>query len=167
MRQNLFTIGPEAPFLETLAAGVLDGPLLGDWPRSGPFWLADVTILLPTRRARLALAEQFLRRGQGLLPDIRTLGGEDGNEELFLPPRDAPGSPPAVSIAERRLVLARLVDAWARRGDGAGGFASPPRAAEIFRLAASLTAVIDDLAVEEVEAAALRAIPPAELAENW
>ena len=51
MRQNLFTIAPDAPFLPTLAARVVDGTLLGDWPRDTPFWLTDVTILLPTRRA--------------------------------------------------------------------------------------------------------------------
>jgi hypothetical protein len=51
---SLFTIAPDTPFLETLAARVLDGTLLGGWDRSGPFWLSDVTIILPTRRALAA-----------------------------------------------------------------------------------------------------------------
>ena len=50
MRQNLFTIAPDAPFLPTLAEAVLDGTILSSWPQTGPFWLADVTIVLPTRR---------------------------------------------------------------------------------------------------------------------
>jgi ATP-dependent helicase/nuclease subunit B len=75
-RRRLYSIAPHAPFLATLADKVLDGTLLGDWPRTGPFWLTDVTIILPTRRARLALAQAFLDRGHALLPDIRSLAGE-------------------------------------------------------------------------------------------
>ena len=167
MRQNVFTIASDAPFLATLAAAILDGTLLGDWPRTGAFWLADVTILLPTRRARLALAEEFLRRGHGLLPDIRTLGGEDATEEPFLPPIDAPALPAAISPLDRRLILARLIDAWAKRPYADFGFASPPAAAEIFRLADSLGGLIDDLVIEGVDPAALRSIAPEEVAANW
>src|SRR5687767_1992707 len=78
---RLYSIAPHAPFLATLAEKVLDGTLLGDWPRTGPFWLTDVTIILPTRRARLALAQAFLQRGHSLLPDIRTVAGEHQDEE--------------------------------------------------------------------------------------
>jgi len=167
MRQNVFTIAPDAPFLATLATAILDGTLLGDWPRNGPFWLADVTILLPTRRARLALAEEFLRRGHGLLPDIRTLGGEDQAEEPFLPPVDAPALPTAMSPLDRRLILAHLVDLWAKRPAAEFGFASPPAAAEIFRLADSLGSLIDDLVIEGIDPPALRSIAPEEVAANW
>ncbi|HVW93689.1 MAG TPA: double-strand break repair protein AddB [Devosia sp.] len=167
MRQALFTIAPDAPFLPTLAARIHDGTLLGGWPRGGPFWLSDVTILLPTRRSRLALAEEFLKLGHALLPDIRAIGGEEPEEEPFLPPLDAPVPPPAAGTMERRLVLARLIEFWARQTDGTGGFANPPNAAEIFWLADSLAALVDDLAIEQVDAAALRAIAPENLAENW
>jgi ATP-dependent helicase/nuclease subunit B len=89
-RNALFTIAPHAPFLPTLVDRVLDGTLLGGWRRdeANPFWLSDVTIILPTRRSRLALAAQFARRlgGVALLPDIRTFGGEQAEEEPFLPP---------------------------------------------------------------------------------
>ena len=167
MRQNLFTIPPDAPFLDTLAARVLDGTLLGNWPRQGPFWLTDVTILLPTRRAELALAAAFLKRGISLLPDIRALGEEDEAAQAFLPPLDAPPIPPAVSALERRLTLARLIAAWAARPAAAGGFATPPGAAEIFRLADSLGTLVDDLSTEGRRAADLRTIAPENLADNW
>jgi ATP-dependent helicase/nuclease subunit B len=169
MRQNLFTIAPDAPFLPTLAEAVLDGTILSGWPRSGPFWLADVTIVLPTRRAQLALADAFAERlgGTALLPDIRTFGGEAGDEEPFLPPLDAPQPLPAAGALERRLVLGRLIAAWAKTPDGLAGFASPPNAAEILWLADSLSGLLDDLTIEGVDASALRAIAPENLAANW
>ncbi|HVX82641.1 MAG TPA: double-strand break repair protein AddB [Devosiaceae bacterium] len=167
MRQNLFTIAADTPFLRTLADRVLDGTLLAGWPQEGPFWLTDVTILLPTRRAALALAEAFAARGQGLLPDIRTIGDEDPVAAPFLPPVDAPAPLPAASALERRLVLAQLIDRWSHQPGAAPGFASPPHAAEIFWLADSLGGLVDDLAIERRTAADLRGVAPEDLAENW
>src|SRR5690606_7127254 len=127
-------------------------------------WLSDVTIILPTRRARLALAEACLGRGHVLLPDIRTFGGEQQDEEPFLPPHDAPAIRPAASALERRLALSGLVRAFAQ---GAQSFASPPSAAEIFWLADALGTLIDDLVIEEVDPRRLRDLVPEELAGNW
>ncbi len=165
-RRGLYTIAPHAPFLPRLADKVLDGTLLGGWDLTQPFGLADVTILLPTRRARLVLAELFAARlgGAALLPDIRALGGEAEEEEPFLPPFDAPPAPPVASLLERRLTLSRLVHQFAL---GAGGFATPPNAAELFALADSLGELIDDLSIEGVAPAALRNLVPEELAGNW
>src|SRR5687767_8730992 len=101
-RQNLFTIAPHAPFLSTLAGRIIDGTLFPDWPRSGPFWLCDITIILPTRRSGVTLAAAFAERGHNLLPDIRTFGGEASDEEPFLPPIDLPVLPPPVGRLERK-----------------------------------------------------------------
>jgi ATP-dependent helicase/nuclease subunit B len=165
-RRHLYTIAPNAPFLPMLADHVLDGTLLHGWERTGPFWLSDVTIILPTRRARLKLAEIFAERlgGAALLPDIRTFGGENAEEEPFLPPVDAPEPPPAVGMLERRLILSHMVAAFAR---AEGGFATPPNAAEIFRLSDSLGELIDDLAIEGVRPAALEQIVVGDIAANW
>ena len=103
MRQSLFTIAPDVPFLPTLAQAVADGTLLSGWRADGPFRLADVTIFLPTRRARLALAEAFLKLGDGLLPDIRALGGEDETAEPFLPSDGTAPPPPEMPLLERRM----------------------------------------------------------------
>jgi len=167
MRKRLFSIAPHGKFLEVLADRILDGALLGDWSREGPFWLSDVTIFLPTRRARLKLAEIFATRlgGAALLPDIRALGAEPGeNDAPFLPPVDAPAMPEVASALERRLTLARLVKQFA---EGQGGYASPPNAAEIFRLADSLADLIDDLTIEGVDRGRLRELVPEDLAGNW
>src|SRR5690606_613183 len=114
----IFTIGPEAPFLATLAHALLDGTLFPDWKREGPFWLADITVFLPTRRARVALADALVAAmGDAplLLPDIRALGGDDPEAEPFLPPFAEPPPPPAMPRTRRRLMLARLVEAWIAR----------------------------------------------------
>lgn len=155
---SLFSIAPHAIFLRTLAEKVIDGTLLGDADQSHPFWLTDVTIVVPTRRAKLALADEFSRLGHGLLPDIRTFGGEVEDEEPFLPPFDVPIAPPAATALERRLVLSRLVDAWAKTPDGERAFSTPPTAGEILSMAESLGTLIDDLAAEERTAAHIRAI---------
>lgn len=164
--KKVFSIAPDADFLALLADRILDGTLLGDWPRQGPFWLADVTVILPTKRARTALAEALSARGAGLLPDLRTFGGDDGEEEPFLPPFDAPPLPPPVGRLERRLTLARLIAAWAATPAGAQAFASPPNPAEMLSLADSLALLIDDLLIEGVSPAALRGIER-DLPVNW
>jgi len=167
---SLYSIPPHAKFLPTLAARVLDGTLVGDWDRSGPFWLSDVTIVVPTRRARQALADAFAAQGAGLLPDIRTFGGEVADEEPFLPPYDAPVPPPGASSLERRLVLSRLVAAWANSPAGKRAFSTPPTAGEILSMADSLGVLIDDLTIEERTPDDLRAIIPTlapELGEYW
>lgn len=166
-RRRLYTIAPHGKFLEVLADRILDGTLLGDWPRSGAFWLSDVTIFLPTKRARLKLAEIFADRqnGAALLPDIRALGAEPGETDApFLPPTEAPPMPGAVGLLERRLALSHLVHSFAQRSDG---FASPPNAAEIFWLANSLGTLIDDFTIEGVDPARLSDLVPEALAENW
>jgi ATP-dependent helicase/nuclease subunit B len=165
-RRGLYTIAPHAKFLELLADRIIDGTLLNGWDRSGPFWLSDITIILPTRRARLTLAEIFAQRlgGAVLLPDIRTFGGESAEEEPFLPPVDAPAIKPSATMLERRLILSRLVRALAISGIG---YASPPNAAEVLWLADSLGEVIDDFTIEDVRPEQLGELIPAELAENW
>ena len=155
---TIYSVAPHAPFLPKLADRILDGTLLGEWDRSQPFWLSDVTVIVPTQRARLGLAEAFRQRGGGLLPDIRTFGGEVEDEEPFLPPFDAPLLPPAASGLERRLVLSRLVGAWANTSEGRAAFSTPPTAGEILSMAESLGELIDDLTTEERTAGDLRAI---------
>ncbi|MGB3337247.1 MAG: double-strand break repair protein AddB [Devosia sp.] len=157
---TLYSIAPHAIFLRTLADKVIDGTLLGGADRSQPFWLSDVTIILPTRRAKLALADEFSRRGFGLLPDIRTFGGEADDEEPFLPPVDAPPLLPAATPLERQLVLSSLVDRWATSAEGRRAFSTPPAPAEILAMAQSLGELIDDLATEERGSADIRAIVP-------
>lgn len=157
---TLYSIAPHTPFLPRLAAAVMDGRLTGNWPRSNPFWLSDVTIIVPTQRARRALVEAFAGHPghAGFLPDIRAFGGEAEDEEPFLPPFEAPQLPRAASSLQRRLILSRLVAKWAHSKDGQLAFSTPPTAAEIFSMAESLGRLIDDLTIEERSAADIRAL---------
>lgn len=157
---RLFSIAPHEPFLPVLARAILDGRLLGGWDRTGPFWLSDVTVVVPTQRARQALAEAFAAAPgfAGLLPDIRTFGGEEADEEPFLPPFDIAPMAPAASGLQRRLVLSHLVAGWARSGEGQQAFSTPPTAAEIFAMSDALGTLIDDLIIEERSAADVRAV---------
>ena len=77
---RVFTIPAGLPFVDVLAAGILDS-MGGD-----PAALARVTVLVPTRRARRSLAEAFLRQSDGrplLLPRMTALGDLDEDEILF------------------------------------------------------------------------------------
>lgn len=167
---TLYTIAPHGNFLRVLAERIHDGTLLGGFDRSNPFWLSDVTVILPTRRAKLVLAGEFMRLGHGLLPDIRSFGGEVEDEEPFLPPFDAPTPLPGASSLKRRLVLSTLVDQWANTESGKRAFSSPPTAGEILAMAEALGTLIDDLHTEEMGPDAIAAIAPdlsGEVGEYW
>ena len=56
-RRGLYSIAPHGRFLELLVDRILDGTLLKGWDVTGPFGLSDITIIVPTRRARLTLAQ--------------------------------------------------------------------------------------------------------------
>ncbi len=170
MRENIYSIPPHKRFLPTLVQGVLKGSLLGDWVRSGPFWLTDVTIFVPTRRARLVLSKAFAdaRGGGTLLPDIRTFGGDDAEEEPFLDVDETSPYPGVVSQMARRFLLSELVEKWLKAqpatGDGDDNTANP---AHMLNMADSLARLIDDFETEGVEAAKIRSVVPDELAGRW
>ena len=87
------TIAAHRPFLEDLAAGVLDW--LGDAP---PETLSDAVILVPNRRAARDFA-QALGRISGdrpvLLPQVRPLGDLEEDEPPFAPGELGLDLPPA------------------------------------------------------------------------
>ncbi|MFQ5958008.1 MAG: double-strand break repair protein AddB [Alphaproteobacteria bacterium] len=156
-RPTVSTIPPGVPFVDALAAGIL--------ARHGSeqLDLARVTMLLPTRRACIALRDAFLRGSGGgalLLPRIMPLGdvdadeAEPGAEEAFA---DAE-VPPAISDLRRRLLLTRLVLI------GGGDFARVDQAA---RLAGELARLLDQVETERLSFDALAGLVPDDYAEHW
>lgn len=152
---SVHTIAPGRPFLDLLARGILQQH------GSDPLTLSRVTVLLPTRRACRALAEAFLRQGDGtalLLPVIRPLGDVDEDELDLRGIGDAQDETLPFGTLERDLLLARLVQASPLAGGDS---------ANALRLARELGHLLDAAATEEVGLDRLPDLVPAELAGHW
>lgn len=149
------TIASGRPFLDLLARGILQQY------GSDPLTLSHVTVLLPTRRACRALADTFLRQGDGaalLLPVIRPLGDVDEDELDLRGIGEADEALPFGTL-ERDLLLARLL----LRASSLTGNDS----ANALRLARELGHLLDAAATEEVGLDRLPDLVPAELAGHW
>ncbi|WP_311276674.1 double-strand break repair protein AddB [Methylobacterium sp. WCS2018Hpa-22] len=158
---HVFTIPPSAPFLPTLAEALISGQLVGN-VSGDPFALASVTLYLPTRRATRALSAILAERvGSALLPRLIPLGEADEAElDVAANPLLEDGADqlaPAMPPLERRLILARLVQAWAETidrkllpmGDDVP-FVVPSSPADAVYLASDLEKLMDALTVEGV-----------------
>ncbi|MFC7608147.1 hypothetical protein [Teichococcus aestuarii] len=156
---KLYEIPAHLPFLPTLAEGVLGWVGLDD-----PLALSRTTILLPTRRAALALREAFLRTAGNrtlLLPRMRALTGLSTQEadELSLPV--LLDLPPAVDPARRQAVLTDLVMRLPSR------FGGPNTPEQAWTLAAALAELMDETALEGCDDCLLASLVPDEFAAHW
>lgn len=156
---RLASIAPGRSFVAALARGVMASY------GADPLALADITILLPTRRSARALREAFLREtdGQGLLlPRMRPLGDVPDAEaalgDMAGTPAGALDLPPAMAEPERTALLARLV---AARRD------LPLSPAGCWRMGAELGRLIDQVHTERLSFDDLDRIVPDSLAEHW
>jgi len=110
-RPSVFTINAGVPFLDALAAGILERHT------STPESLVTITILLPTRRACRSLSEAFLRLAGGkpmLLPRMMPLGDIDEDELALSGTDELAGEAsfeiaPAITGLHRQLLLARMI----------------------------------------------------------
>ena len=163
-RPAVFNIAPGRPFVDTLAAGLL-ARADGD-----PLRLGAMTVLLPTRRACRALADAFLRAGQGrplLLPRMVALGDID-EEELQLGVAgedvlaDALDLPSAIAPLRRQLLLSRLILRLGEvRDEG------PVNADQAARLAAELARLLDQIQIERLGFDRLAELVPEDYAAHW
>ena len=159
---RVFSVPVSAPFLRSVIAALVDGGLVdGFEARANPENLARATLYLPTRRAGRMARDIFLdelKTDAVLLPRIVALGDIDEDELAFaqdgepggIPPLDIP---PKLGELERRLALARLVAAWAKRP-----VLSPlvvGGAASTLTLAGDLARLIDDMVTRGVDWSAL------------
>ncbi|MEA2755395.1 MAG: ATP-dependent helicase/nuclease subunit [Aliidongia sp.] len=149
---SVWTIPAALPFLDTLVAGI--------YARQGrdPLALAEITLLLPTRRACRAARDAFLRTAAGapmLLPRLAALGDIDADELELQAPLDLP---PAIPALRRQLLLAQLIGRWGR------GRILPGQAVA---LADELGRLLDQAHAEAVPFDQLERLVPAELAAHW
>jgi ATP-dependent helicase/nuclease subunit B len=152
----VFTIPADAPFVDSLARGILDDSG-GD-----PLALAKVTVLLPTRRAARSLREAFLRLSEGrplLLPRLMALNDMDDEEALFagfgFSDAVADIAPPIAPL-KRQLLLAKLIQA--------SGESHPEQAV---RLAQELAKLLDQVQTERLSFDKLKDLVPDDYAEHW
>lgn len=159
--KGLFTIGTERRFADELARVVL-AEYSGD-----PLALADVLILLPTRRSVRALREAFLRAADGtptILPRMAPLGDvDDGEWEIASGDGDALTLPPAIEPAEREALLAQLVAAFTDDQ----GHPIAQSAAQALKLARELGRLLDELAIEGVSFDRLEGLVEGNFASHW
>ncbi|MGQ4273944.1 double-strand break repair protein AddB [Terrihabitans sp. B22-R8] len=177
-RPNVLTIPPGVPFLDVLADYLIEGGLLaGVRAADDPLALLDARIYLPTRRSARELEAIFARKlgGAALLPRIAALGDFAEDEDPFAAPEDiaSPELPPAIGETARRLILARLIQQWARAVSGA--IVQPDDAADLIptspasamSLAAELGRLIDSFETEGVPWEKLVGLVPPEHDEIW
>jgi len=163
---SVHSIDAALPFADALAAGVLQR--YGDAPET----LADILILLPTRRAARALREAFLRQSRGkalLLPRLAPLGDVEEDELVFSQAGmevvdDAIA--PALDGMERLGLLTQLILKRAHmQGAENWGVATPAQAAA---LAGELARLLDSLQIEDVAIERLAdGLVPDRFAAHW
>jgi len=153
-----YAIEAQRPFLDDLAAGVLDW--LGDHP---PEALSDAVILLPNRRAARTFTAALTKQAGGrpiLLPQVRPLGDLEEDEPPFAPGDIGLDLLPAISPLARRFELARMVAAH------------DPRAAAMplyaLEMADALGGFLDSCQIEEVpDMGLVSSLGGADLAQHW
>ena len=149
------------PFLEDLAAGVLDW--LGD---AAPETLSDAVILLPNRRAARAFGAALSRLSGDkpiLLPQVRPLGDLEEDEPPFAPGEIGLDLPPAIAPLTRRFEMARMISEDLK--DEFEDHLSPLRALE---LADAFGGFLDSCQIEEIgDLQRVETLVEADLAEHW
>lgn len=149
---NLYNIPAHLPFSDTLAAWVLERY------NSSPLELSRVLMLLPSRRACLALRDAFLRASNGkplLLPRMQPIGDVDENMLLAYTAQTALVPTDGFEL-KRLFILARLIEkknGW--------------RMDHALKLAEELARLLDELEREQVDVAALANLVPEDFAEHW
>lgn len=159
MPDKVFSIAAGTAFVDSLAAGILDR--FGGDPES----LADIRVLLPTRRACRALGEAFLRATGGkpaLLPAMTPIGDIDEDEIGFLASEEPALAgmadlPPSMPSLRRRLLLTQMIMAKD----------STMSAAHSARLANELARLLDEVQTERLDFANLEKIVPERFSQHW
>ena len=180
---NIYTVEAGRPFLDCLAAAILDGTLpVAGGPAPSVLDLPRITLYLPTRRATRALQDAFLRAAGGralLLPKVVPVS--EGEEDLSLIAAAASSQagahaaaiPPAISELERRLVLTSLIRRWTETmaaQDGQGDLAEnviASTSAQAAVLAHELAQLMDMVETEGVTLDRLAELVPETFSEHW
>lgn len=152
---HVYTIPPTLSFVDTLAAGLLQGT------KDTPDQLSRYLILLPTRRACRNLREGFLRQTNGkplLLPRMQALGDIDAEELVIMGGLEF-DIPPAIPPIRRQIILAKLIS---KLSNYSRSFAQD------MKLAQSLGRLMDQIYTENLDLSLLpQLVDREELAHHW
>ena len=184
---NITTIPSTAPFLDHLVKTILSG----DLPKKGgkpptPEELANMTLLLPTRRACRVCGEAFLRLSGNnaiLLPKIQPLGEGDEEQSLVydsLTPLKSGETlsdlNPAIAATERHLVITQMIMSWMQTApthpllkgeEERGKQARGSKLATASLMAHELSKLMDNAETEAVDLNQLKTLVPAEFSDHW
>lgn len=157
-KSNIFSIPPTQPFLDCLASN-----LLNEY-QNNLDELADILILLPTRRTCRNLQNSFLRISKGkslLLPKIQPIGDVDAQElSLSLPNNHIFELAPSISTIKRQLLISKLIAA--KKPEQSGGIEQD------LGLAQALAQLIDEIHTEDLDFKNLpQIVEKQEVAEHW
>lgn len=169
---RVFNVPASVPFLRTVIGVLVDGRLIeGFEARGNPDALGTATFYLPTRRACRMARDVFLDvldSDAVLLPRIVAIGDID-EDELAFADNDFDLAP-ALGGLQRRLLLARLITAWAERvrpknPDDPLLVVTGPLSA--IGLADSLARLMDDMETRQVPWDRLDTLVPEEVDAYW
>jgi ATP-dependent helicase/nuclease subunit B len=175
---RVLNVPASAPLLRAVITALVDGALIeGFHPRAHPDRLAEATLYLPTRRAGRMARDIFLEVldvDAVILPRIVALGDVDEDELAFAQAASSSAEtidlPPALDGLARRLALAQLIEAWAKRlkpGDPAQAPLVLGGPASTLGLADDLARLMDDMATRGVDWRALDTLVPDALDKYW
>ncbi|TCQ99629.1 ATP-dependent helicase/nuclease subunit B [Neorhizobium sp. JUb45] len=160
--KRVFTVPAAVPFLNTIAARLLDGSLVDGFQHdpADPLSLSKVTIFVPTRRAARVLRSEFvdlLGGRSAILPIIRPLGETDDDSGYFdlAAPEEMDLALPIGGVS-RLLELARLILAWRNQlplaitaVHSTSPLVAPASPADAIWLARALAELTDSIETEE------------------
>ncbi|MEL6745864.1 MAG: double-strand break repair protein AddB, partial [Pseudomonadota bacterium] len=173
---RVFSIPPASPFLPTLVDALVQGQLIeGFRPLDDPLALSTATIWVPTRRAARALITAFSQRLEPkgiLLPMIRTLGDADNDDNLA--GTADPSLVTAIDPIERQILLSQMIYTWSDTMNAASRslfqgseVLVPSSKSDALWFAADLARLIDTVATEGTDWAALKTIVPEDYGGWW
>ena len=175
---RVFSVPLSVPFLRSVIAALVDGRLVAGFEaRQNPENLAKATLYLPTRRAGRMAREIFLdelNTDAAVLPRIVALGDID-EDELAFAQAATPGLAaldilPDMGGLQRRLLLAQLITAWAKRIKPVDPAQAPLVTAgpdSTLALADDLARLMDDMVTRKVEWSALDTLAPDTFDVYW
>ncbi len=157
---SLFNIPATCSFVDALVTGLIT---LSD---GRPEALAEITLFLPSRRARRAVQDAFLRHSKGsalLLPKLTALGDIDG-EDMFQEAETLTSLDiePAINDQQQLLLMTKLV---ARASPGIGRDKSS--LAQNLGLARALIHTLDAMESDGISLKQLQNLVPQPLAHHW